>query len=294
MLKTRYDLPLDTDAASRFLPWITGVMVFLAILAMAAFLLVSGLTRHWRTSLSGTITVQIAAETGDQGTVSLDDRADQAQRALERLSGVTATRVSVEESWKLLEPWLGAGLVMQDLPVPALLDVRVDSGSEATLEDMRRQLEDIPGTSVDDHQAWMKDLMLMARILESVALAVLFLIAGAALLVVMFSARAGLAVHAQVIDLLHVIGATDRYVAGQFQRHAFHMALRGGLGGLAAATVVLLALQFMGRDSEALLLPSFSLAPVQWGILVLVPVAGMILSALTARIVALRALGRMP
>ncbi len=57
----RSDLPLASDAASRFLPWIAGLMVYLAALALAAALAIDGVAERWHVGLVGSLTVQLEA-----------------------------------------------------------------------------------------------------------------------------------------------------------------------------------------------------------------------------------------
>src|SRR3546814_8077793 len=64
------------------------------------------------------------------------------------------------------------------------------------------------------------------------ALVVVLLVVLAASIMVAFVPRMGLAAHQRSIELLHMIGAQDSYVARQFQNHALRLGLRGGLIGL--------------------------------------------------------------
>src|SRR3546814_6586819 len=86
------------------------------------------------------------------------------------------------------------------------------------------------------------------------ALVVVLLVVLAASIMVAFVTRMGLAAHQRSIELLHMLGAQDSYVARQFQNHALRFGLRGGLIGLLGALPTLylarLLLQRIDRSEE--------------------------------------------
>jgi cell division transport system permease protein len=121
------------------------------------------------------------------------------------------------------------------------------------------------------------------------------------ILSIVFATRTSLAIHHGVVEVLHLIGARDGYIASQFQWQALRLALRGGGVGLSLARLTLLALRQAANAGagEALTaavnaLPGLALEPLQWLVLLLLaPVAGLTALA-TARLTVLRALAMMP
>lgn len=295
MLAPRYDLPLGTDVTGRFLPWIIAVMVFLATLAMAGAMAVSGLVDRWDTGLSGTLTVEVAPPPGADPTLGIEEAVTAALEVLRSTPGVAAAEpLSAGQTQKLLSPWLGETALLEDLPVPVLIDVRLDATVDpAALAD--RLARAAPGSVVDDHQAWLDDLLGLARGIELLAAGIVLLVGGAAVGAVVFVARAGLAIHAQVVELLHLMGAPDAYVARQFQRHVLGLAAKGSFAGAALALLTLLLFGFAaGGPGSAALLPAMALSPVQWMVLLAVPLLASALAAAAARFTVLRALMRLP
>ena len=139
----------------------------------------------------------------------------------------------------------------------------------------------------------------MVLSIEATALAIVLLIGGAAVLTVVFTTRAGLAVHHAVVEVLHLIGARDGYIAGQFQRQALALALRGGLLGLLLTVATLLGIGHAGAATALFgervrLLPALALAPWHWLLLAVLPLFASLIAMLTARVTVLRALKRMP
>lgn len=299
MFEARYDLPLERDVTGRFLPWIIALMVWLAMLALAGAMAVSGMAERWDKGLAGTLTVQVAPRTGgDDGTETEapDGRVAAALDLLRATPGVAAAEpLGGEEVAGLLSPWLGEDAALDDLPVPALIDVRLSGDPSVDIPALSDRLaEAVPGAQVDDHQAWLGDLLSFARTLEALAVAVVALVGAAAMAAVIFVARAGLAIHARVVELLHLIGASDHYVARQFQRHVLGLALRGSIGGALLAALTLLGLRFAGGDLLGGLLPAVALSATQMAALAVVPAAAALTAAATARATVIRSLERLP
>jgi cell division transport system permease protein len=199
-----------------------------------------------------------------------------------------------DEIRRLLSPWLGNDAVVDELPLPGLVDVVVDPQKPPPLADMRKRLAEIPGAAIDDHRGWVVEIVRLARAAEAVAIAVFVMVGAIALLAIVAAARARLAIHAHEVELLHVIGAADRWIARQFQASALAVALRGGLSGLilAATTIGFAAWGFQLPLDRLLPLlgPSWSIVAVALA----VPAVAAIAATLAARWASMRALRRLP
>lgn len=297
MWRHRLDIPLNRDGSARFLPWLIALMVYLAGLALMAMLVLDGSLASWDRSLTGTLTVQIppAAEgTGDGGVSA-------ALAVLRATPGVqSAEPLSARATAKLIEPWLGTTLTPEELALPRLIDVRLATAAAIHPDELRARLvAAAPGAVLDDHRLWLDRLVGFVRSVEATALAIVALIGGAAVLTVMFTTQTGLAVHHDVIELLHLTGARDGYIARQFAREALRLGLRGGLIGLALAVLTMFALGHAAEATALLgdrvrLLPALRLQPWHWLALATLPVAAALTAMLTARLTVLRALARLP
>jgi cell division transport system permease protein len=293
MFARRTDLPLDRDVLSRFLPWLIAFMVYLASLALAGVLILDNLAGRWDTGISATLTVQIPA-TGDAGK---DARRTTA--VIEKLRAIPdvvyAEPVGHEQILALLEPWLGTVAADADLPLPHLIDVKLNPGGRIDAKELSKHLAKIaPGTLVDDHGVWLDRLLRLLRAIEALATGALALMGLATAGTVVFTTRTGLAIHQDVIEVLHLIGARDAYIARQFGQRALALGLRGGLFGLALAVPTLLGVGSLASRIEAGLLPSLSLAPLHWVALAALPPAAAVIAMLTARLTVIRTLSRMP
>ncbi|OYQ36558.1 hypothetical protein CHU95_03925 [Niveispirillum lacus] len=291
--RAHFDIPLSQDATGRFLPWIIALMVYLAALALAVSLILSDLARRWDSELSAGMTVQVAP-TGTANARELDERVRKVMDTLSASAFVAdARRLSDGDARALVEPWLGDGALLTELPLPVLIDVRLADGAD--IAGLAEQLtRAAPHVTVEDPARWLGDLRRLARSVQVVAVAIIALIGGAGVVSIIFAASAGFAVHRQEVELLHVMGATDGYVAGQFQRHMLRQSLLGGGVGFLLAVATLFGLEQAGRGLGASLLPDMALSLRDWAWLPVVPAVAALLAALTARLTVMRALGRLP
>jgi cell division transport system permease protein len=283
------DLALDANPARRYLPWLVAVIVYLAGLSLAGMMSLTSTVDRWDKGLTGTVTVQVPA-------AATDNETGKVLAILRGAPGVIASRpLNASEIAALLEPWLGKGGLTAGLPLPRLIDVRIDTNAGPDLAALATDLANaVPGTVLDDHRKSLDRLIRLARSVKLVALLIVFLVALASLTMVIFVTRTGLAIHQDGIELLYLMGAMDGYVARQFLGQAFKLGLMGGVIGLllTAATVAIL-----GRAAgavEAGLLPRLELTLGQWLALGTVPLAITAIAMATAYFTVLHALRRMP
>jgi cell division transport system permease protein len=286
----RSDLPLDRDAAGLFLPAIIGFMVFLGALAFAGSMAVGNLLAHWQGSIETAFTVQLPAVDGEDAA-SATTRRNGALAAIAGVPGIqSATLLTDADKARLMAPWLGAGAAGLDLPLPDLVAVTTAPGSAIDLAALAGKLQAAsPGATIDDHGRWRDAMAGVTRAANLALLGLLLLIGLAAALTVVFTTRAGLAAHRRVIEILHLVGAHDGYIAGQFQRHALIRGLLGGAIGAAAAAGTFLAAE---RWLPGLGAGELALHPLQWAALGLLPLLAALLAMATARYTVLRSLRR--
>jgi cell division transport system permease protein len=290
-------LPLAGDGSARFLPWVIGLMVFLAALATGAGFAIDAALIRWDEGLRGTLTVQLPPPVA--GGPLAQASVDQALAVLRGTGGVTAaTALDPQAEVRLLQPWLGDAVEAGQLPLPVLIDVQRAETANVDLADLTRRLADIvPGATVETHGAWLEQLFQVALLIEVAAGVVVALIGAAAVLTVIFTTRTGLMIHRPIVDLLHLMGASDNYIARQFQWHAFRLGLRGGIIGLVPALLAFGAVKFVaarGGTGAADLAPELHLPVLAWVLMALLPPAMGLVGLMTARLTVLRTLARMP
>ncbi|MEO1252283.1 MAG: ABC transporter permease [Pseudomonadota bacterium] len=282
----------EAGAGGAPLTAVIAVMSFLAVLAMASVIIINQSAGRWTRDLRSEITVQVKGASAAEIAAS----ASAAMRILDGVDGVLEARQqSATETTALLEPWLGKDNASAFLTVPALIEVKIDPRAPPDLELLRGQLAAAaPGASLDDHAVWHDRLETAAQSGQALSFLVFALIMGAACAISVFAARAGLAANHEIVSVLHLVGATDDFIAAEVQRRFFVLGLRGALAGLAAALAALAGAAFMldagvGRDS---FLPRFTVGGWQALWLLAVPLATCLVTALTARLTVLKTLQR--
>lgn len=291
----RRDLPLGADAAARFLPWIVGAMVYLAALALASAFAVNLAIGDWRTDITGELTIEVPT-TDDADAAERDARLDRVMAALTGVEGIAGLSIiGPAEVERLLEPWLGPDAAAADLPLPDLVAVTLDPGATPDFALLEQRLAAAaPGAQLDDHRAWIRRLDRLALLVEFLTGAIVLLVAGAAALAVVFVTRTGLDIHRQTVELVHLLGARDQYIARLFEQHALAFGFVGGVLGLAAAVATISAIALAVHRLAAGVLPSVTLGLFHWGALAMLPLLAAAIAMLTARVTVLRTLAKGP
>lgn len=292
----RSDLPVATDPSGHFLPWLIAIMTFLAAMALAAALTLNSLSSRWKTSMTGTLTVQVPAITGAAGPGNATlNRVDRIIRTLEALPGIKSVKaVPSEQVNTLLEPWLGVGNLTAELPLPHLVDVSLDDDGSADVDTMAKHLQAIaPGVTVDDHRVWLSRLINASTILRLLAWIMLLLVFTATTATVVHATRASLAVHHPQIEVLHLVGATDSYIAGQFARRTCFHAIAGSVLGLVLAIPALWGVRSILSELDGGLIPETSVDALHVVALSTLPLLAAGLAVMTTRVTVRRQLAQM-
>ncbi len=265
----RFETPLvpRNSISGRALIAVVAIMTFLASITTGAVIVIGGAASEWQSDVSREITIQLIPAPGRD----VDASVEKAAAVARRFPGVGEVRAySKEESSRLLEPWLGNGLLLQELPVPRLIVVKIAAGASPDLPQLRQILsEQVPGAMLDDHRGWIDRMRAMAGTAVAAGIAILILMIAATVLSVTFATRGAIATNKQVIEVLHFVGAKNAFIAGRFQRHFLLLGLQGGaLGG--GIAIVLFAIASLlsrwlvgtaGGEETAALFGSFSIGP---------------------------------
>lgn len=221
------------NVAGTALAIVIGIMTFLSCLTLGAVSLVRDSASRWEVQIASEATIQI------KPVDDLDMEAALAKAAsiAKAYPGVTETQIVDEKATaRLLEPWLGDGLDLEQLPVPRLVIVKIDKESPPDFTGLRIALSDALETaSLDDHRTWVDRLVAMAHTTVAIGVAVLVLMLAATVLSVVFATRGAMSGNNGIIEVLHFVGAEARYIARQFRQHFLLNGFRGAAaGGLAA------------------------------------------------------------
>ncbi len=296
MRRSPADVPLARDSSERFLPWLVAFMVYFAALAAVSATTMHRVVQRWDRGLSGQLTIEVPPPGPEATESERQERLDRVLDLVSRTRGVTEVVLyDSDDIARLLEPWLGSSASELDLPLPGMIAVSFDTSAPPDLAELAERLDQaVPGTLLDDHRRWLGTLVDLARSVQAFAGVIVLLVGVVAVLAVVFVTRTGLSIHRNVIEILHLIGAQDSYIASQFQRHALGLGLRGGLIGSALALGTILAIGYLLSRVESGLVPVLLLSVPEWASLALLPIATAAVAMVTARMTVLGTLARMP
>ena len=102
-----------------------------------------------------------------------------------------------------------------------------------------------------------------------------------------------LVLHRDAIEVLHLIGAHDDYIARQFASRALGLGIHGGILGLVLALPTLWMLAHLASSLDERLLPNIGFGPWHWLLLLVMPVSVALIAMTTAKVTVMRNLSRM-
>tara|TARA_R110002020_G_scaffold121810_4_gene276816 strand:- start:1020 stop:2012 length:993 start_codon:yes stop_codon:yes gene_type:complete len=282
------------NVSGRALMVVIAIMSFLCAVTLGAVTMVQEKAEAWQGDVSREITIQIKPEEGLDMETALTEVRDIVLAVPGTLSADIVDRASTA---RLLEPWLGEGFDMDELPVPRLVIVTIDETAPPDFAAMRQTLaEAVPAATLDDHRAWADRLIAMARITVFIGVGILTLMLATTMLTVIFATRGAMAGNRHIVEVLHFVGAETSFIASQFQKRFLLIGLKGAAfgGGVAAAAFVLLGawqsntIATALNDQATALFGRFSLSGAGYfgivGIVILIAA----MTALTTRLTVIR------
>jgi cell division transport system permease protein len=226
------------SVTGRSLVVVIAIMCFLACLTSGTVFMINRSADVWLKDMAAEVTLQVEPREGTDTERTITDVTAQ----LNRTPGVVNVRVlSLQESTGLLEPWLGQAEVLKTLPVPRLIAIELDPGAPPDLEQLKKRLAtSFKGVTLDDHRHWQQQIRTVTRSLALGGLLVLAMVALATVAIIVSATRSAQASNSDIVEVLHFVGATDRFIAREFDKHFLKLGIKAGLAGASAAALVFL------------------------------------------------------
>jgi cell division transport system permease protein len=241
-------VPSQTVAGTALI-FVIAIMTFLSCLTLGGVTLVRDTASAWQTQIAREATIQVKPADG----LDMEDALMRAAEIAMGFQGVeSAVPIDRESTSRLLEPWLGSGLNIDDLPVPRLVVLTIDQTNPPDFEEIRVALgPEVPTASLDDHRTWVDRLVAMARTTVTIGVATLILMLSATVFCVVFATRGAMAGAGHVIEVLHFVGAEARFIASEFRHHFLITGAKGAVAGGVAAVLVFLGFSWWSSSSIA-------------------------------------------
>ena len=281
-----------------FLQVIISIAVFIFAITLSGVLSVDSMISSWNKSILGSRTVQIIPvndtnkEKAKAETLAYEEKAVEFLRSVNGILKVTP--LSDQQLDELLHPWLGDEVNISDLPTPRIIDVKISPKAEIDFLQLAKDLAVAsPQASLDNHKLWLNKLIAFADGLKLIASTILLLVAAITSGAIFYTTRMSLGLHHNIIEILHIIGAKDAYIA---QQYAKRMAFLGFIGGLIGLGLAVPAIFFIGNLAKAIeggIISDASLSLADWVSILILPLFAMLISMLTAYYTVKRTLKKM-
>ena len=229
----------------RSLTLVISIMCFFACLTTGAAYMMNQSAAAWLKDIASEVTVQVEP----REKVETEETIRAVSVFLNKQVGIrTARPLSLEESAALLEPWLGQSDALKTLPIPRLIALELDRREPPDLTVLRTALSNqFQGVTLDDHRQWQQQIHTVARSFALGGLAILILVAAATTAIIVSATRSAIASNREIVEVLHFVGATDRFIAREFEKHFLSLGIRAGLVGAISAMAVFLGMP-MGME----------------------------------------------
>ncbi len=270
------------------LSWVIAVMLFLCTLALTGGLTLGKGLERWSAGLTSNLSVQIVVD----NPIERQRQTEAALRLLKATPGIVSAEVIAEsEVLAMLSPWLGDIPFDSGLPLPTLIEVKLTSPDAVNIPGLNERLRAAAsGARLDDHQAWMEQILNLAAIVQLLLMGIVFMVILCTIAIVIFGCRAGLATHRESIEIMHLMGAEDKTISKAFDERYLMHGLKGGLiGVLLASLTIYMLINFAEKMGQGLIQAGLpQTGSLLW--LALLPLASGLITMFTARLTVRRAL----
>jgi cell division transport system permease protein len=242
--KTAQIVP-SASIAGHALTVVIAIMSFLACLTLGMVYMVNQSANAWVNDIASEITVEL----DPVNTADIEKKMTLVALFLAKQKGITRVKpLTADDSAKLLEPWLGQTSALQALPIPRLIAVEIDRSDPPDIPLIKAALsQNFEGVTLDDHRRWQAEIKTLTRSAALGGLAVMSLVAAATIAVIVSATRSAMASNREIIEVLHFVGANERFISREFERHFLGLGVRAGLMGAVAAAIAFLLLPLMAH-----------------------------------------------
>lgn len=294
----RKEIPLDDEETSFFMYVLSSIYTYLFVIVLAIVMAVSAMAESWEKDIMGALTVQIIPVEDENKHIDQEKTLEQQNKVLqfmENVSGVKSVRIlSSEDIEKLMTPWLGNKVDISELPIPALLDVGLKDDGSINYDEVTRGLKQItPNASIDNHRLWLNRLLKFASSLKHTALLVLLMVAGICALSIYYSTRTSLWINRESLEILHVVGAPDKYIAKQYALNYAKIGFFSGIIGLMAAVPCIILVGKYGISTGSGLINGAKLSVFAWILIMMTPLISSAYSMVTSYFTVRKSLEKM-
>lgn len=286
-ISRKQELPLKGENTSLFLQVIISIAVFIFAITLSGVLSIDSMISNWNKSILGSLTVQIIPINNANKEKARAETLAYEEKAVEFLKSVNGvlkvTPLSDSQLDELLRPWLGDEVNITELPAPRIIDVKISPTAKIDFTQLAQDLAIAsPQASLDNHKLWLNKLIAFADGINLIATTILLLVSAITSGAIFYTTQMSLGLHRNIIEILHIIGAKDTYIAQQYAKRMAFLGFIGGIIGLFFAIPAIFFLSNLATAIEGGIISNATLSIFDWSIIVLLPFLSMLIAMITA------------
>ena len=294
----RSEISTEDDDTSAFMYVLTSIYMYLFIVVLAIVMAINAMADSWKKDIMGSVTVQIIPVEDENKHIDTEKTQEQQNKVLqyvENLSAVASVKaLDAQTVEKLMTPWLGNKVNISSLPIPVLLDVKLKPNSELNYDEVTRGLRQVSeNASIDNHRLWLNRLLKFASSLKNIAMTVLFMVIGICAFSIYYSTRTSLGININTIEILHIIGAKDNYIAHQYAKNFVKIGFFAGIIGLMAAIPSIILVAKYGVSTGSGLIKGAQLSTLAWSLIMTTPLLSALYAAAVSYLTVKKSLEKM-
>ena len=294
----KQELPLKGENTSIFLQVMISIAVFIFAITLSGVLSINSMLFNWNQSILGSLTVQIMPvndanrEKAAAETLAYQEKAVDFLQTVEGI--IKVTPLEDDQLKLLIQPWLGDGVNIENLPMPRLIDVKLAGNADIDFLKLAQDLAQAsPQASLDNHKLWLSKLIKFADGIKMIAMTILILVIAITSGAIFYTTQMSLGLHGSIIEILHIMGAKDAYVAQQYAKRMAVMGFLGGIIGLLFAIPTIFFIASLAKQIEGGIISEANLNFGDWLIITSLPLFSMTISMITAYYTVKRTLQKM-
>ena len=286
-ISRKNELPLKGENTSLFLQIIISIAIFIFAITLSGVLSMNSMISNWNKSILGSITVQIIPipdSNKEKVQTQLLAYEEKAVEFLKSVNGIIkVTPLNDEQLDNLLRPWLGDDVSISDLPAPRIIDVKLAKDANIDFDQLREDLSQAsPQASLDNHKIWLNKLIALTDGLNLIATTILTLVIAITSGAIFYTTQMSMGLHKDIIEILHIIGAKDTYIAQQYAKRMGFLGLIGGIFGLIFAIPAIFFIGNLANSIKGGIISEATLGINDWLYILILPLFSMSISMMTA------------
>ena len=280
IIARRQELPLKGENTTLFLQIMISIALFIFAITLSGVLAINSMLANWNESILGSLTVQIMPVNNTDRAKAMAETLEHQDKTVEFLKTVDGvvkvTPLPDSQLQKLIQPWLGDGVNLGNLPIPRIIDVKLAPDANIDFGKVAADLAQVsPYASLDNHKLWLNKLIKFADGLKVLAMSVLALVTAITSGAIFYTTQMSLGLHGAIIEILHIMGAKDTYIAQQYARRMAFLGLVGGVIGLLFAIPTIFFIASLARQIEGGIISEANLSFNDWIMIFSLPLFSM-------------------